>query len=1515
MIVNLIEKNQIFTTILPERIQGQYWLKDLDENGMQRELMSIEAKETGWIAKSNRIVSIINGQSEFIPEMILHSNSIFSVKISNMPASVLIYCEPLSENRQKMTKYVVPKSCMITIGREPGNTIIYKLTYVSSQHVRLSYTDGRWTIQDLGSTNGTYVNDRRVVSAALNYGDRIYIMGLKIVVGKQFISMNNPDQLVEMANKMLNPFPIQSVNLTNFQIEERQDTCFYRSPRFKQGIQPVKIQVDSPPQRQNQDTTPMALLLGPSMTMGLASASTGIFTLNNVMSRGGDLLSALPSLIMSGSMLLGTVLWPILTKRYEKKQKRKNEQLRQDKYLHYLDSIRDEIRMSCHQQAERLKQNILSSEECLTRVYPLDSSLWERILGQDDFLQLRLGVGDQTMLGEIHYPEKRFTLDDDYLQNALFSLKNEPQTLKDVPIAFNFKENQITGLVGLRSQLLQYIYSLLIQTTIYHSYDELKLVLFVDEEEAKDWQFAKWLPHQWTNDKTFRYYAENVEELKELSARLETELSDRFESKDEKAEFSPYYFIICSSHRMLEKSETIKHLLSLNKNIGVSFVFMMNEIRELPKETQSVIQVEDEVGRYFNKNDLSGQTLTFQPEFSSRIKIEEMAKRLANIALDLESTHYQFPKMVQFLEMFNVGKIEQLNILNRWHENNPTKSLQTPVGLDIYGEPFMLDLHEKFHGPHGLVAGMTGSGKSEFLLTYILSLAINYHPDEVSFILIDYKGGGLAGAFENELQHFRLPHLAGTITNLDKGEVHRALTSIDSELRRRQRVFNEARKATNEGTMDIYRYQQLYRDHVVKEPVPHLFIISDEFAELKSQQPEFMEQLISTARIGRSLGVHLILATQKPSGVVDDQIWSNSRFRVCLKVQEKADSMEMIKVPDAAAIAETGRFYLQVGYNEMFAMGQSAYSGASYVPQERIEKYVDSNIELINHNGQPVKEIKVRINKQHKGKKEVQIVSLVRYLSDLAKKENIHPHSLWLPSMPAVINADELIGCQKSDNKNELCPVIGMLDDPYNQNQRNLTLPLSRRGNCLIYGSAGSGTSLLLTTILYSLIKTHQASALHCYLLDFGSETLKDFKNAPQIGDVILSHESEKISNLFKMLQEEMQKRKELISEMGGNYASYCALAEEPVHNILVVINNYSAFREAYEEANEELLGLTRDGINCGIYFILTASLTNAVWYQLSQNFGQRLVLQMNDPNDYSILLGRTDGLQPANMLGRGLVQEERLLEFQTATCPLDQQELRKYCQQLRSESKTIARKVPILPDRVTLFDFEYEPDLHHLPIGIQRESLAPVMHNLGQSYVMLITGTDIQASAPVLRGIIAACQIIKDVNLQILDGDNIISEGGSSLEYIKKIEDLFYEVRDRNNRYKETGDVHVLDNESERVVILTGYSRIVSLLDADGKENLSLILEKGEAYYKIHFILMDSLSTLSSITAQSWYKRHVNGNGLWIGNGFGDQYLLKVSKTLQSYYEEIGEQFGYWVKKGKAVCVKLIEEEDDDHE
>ena len=337
------------------------------------------------------------------------------------------------------------------------------------------------------------------------------------------------------------------------------------------------------------------------------------------------------------------------------------------------------------------------------------------------------------------------------------------------------------------------------------------------------------------------------------------------------------------------------------------------------------------------------------------VNMMNVAKVLSNIPIEFEDGLKQLPDAITFLEMEKVGKVEQLNILNRWHSNDSTSSLKAEVGVDSQGDLMYLDLHEKFHGPHGLIAGMTGSGKSEFIITYILSMAINYSPDDVAFILIDYKGGGLAFAFENKATGKILPHLAGTITNLDKAEMDRTLVSISSEIKRRQKIFNDARDKLNESTIDIYKYQKYFKEGKLEEAIPHLFIICDEFAELKSQQPDFMDNLISVARIGRSLGVHLILATQKPSGVVNDQIWSNTKFRVCLKVQDESDSKEMLKRPEAASLKQTGRFYLQVGYDEYFALGQSGWCGAKYYPSEKIVKQVDKSINFLNDNGDFIK--------------------------------------------------------------------------------------------------------------------------------------------------------------------------------------------------------------------------------------------------------------------------------------------------------------------------------------------------------------------------------------------------------------------------------------------------------------------------------------------------------------------------------------------------------------------------------
>ena len=240
------------------------------------------------------------------------------------------------------------------------------------------------------------------------------------------------------------------------------------------------------------------------------------------------------------------------------------------------------------------------------------------------------------------------------------------------------------------------------------------------------------------------------------------------------------------------------------------------------------------------------------------------------------------------------------------------------VGFRSGNAPCYLDIHERYHGPHGLVAGTTGSGKSETLQTYILSLAVNFSPEDVGFFIIDYKGGGMANLFDG------LPHMIGSISNLSGNQVKRAMVSIQAENRRRQRIFAEY------GVNNINGYTALYKNGDTSEPIPHLFIIIDEFAELKREEPEFMKELISVAQVGRSLGVHLILSTQRPSGTVDENIWANSKFRLCLRVQDRQDSMDMLHRPEAAYLTQAGRCYLQVGNDEIFELFQSGWSGATY---------------------------------------------------------------------------------------------------------------------------------------------------------------------------------------------------------------------------------------------------------------------------------------------------------------------------------------------------------------------------------------------------------------------------------------------------------------------------------------------------------------------------------------------------------------------------------------------------------
>lgn len=1526
MQLTLIKKNEIYPCVLPEKQSGQYWVNQVNGRGDEERVISVEGVEGKWILKSNKNAIIQTEDSERIKAITIEPLCFYSIFLKNSNEKALLYSEPVTEDRKCFEKLILPAQGKLIIGRAEDCDISFSNAFASSRHAEILINGNEFFINDLNSSNGTFLNGRRVKNKPLKPGDVIYIMGLKIIISKGFIAINNPDGQMFYNKSVLKKFEKQQIELSeedeDMEEEVGTNNLFYRSPRFKRDIEKSEIKIDPPPTIGNLEETPLMLMLGPSITMGMTSLFTGLLTLQNVLRSNGDMRAAMPTLMMSFSMLLGTILWPMLTKRYEKKKRLERERLRQEKYKEYIEQVRERIDKECEHQSQILHENHVPTDNCIVRIKLRERNLWERTLGQNDFLKLRLGIGNLPLEAEIKYPEKKFTLDDDNLMDELYRLAEEPKILARVPVTLSLLEQTISGIIGSRGYVVSLVKDLIFQLASLHSYDELKFVFIYDKKEQDIWEFVKWLPHVWNKEKTIRFIATNPNEVKELSAFLEKEILNRESITDEEGikDISPYYVIFAMNKALAGKAEMINSILKHKKNYGFSLLTLYDELKNLPKECSMVVELDSSTSKIYDKNDITGKYIAFQPDPYLNHDVHELAVCLANTQLDTSVEDYTLPNMLTFLGMFGVGKIEHLNALSRWKENDPTITLETPIGIDTSGEIFKLDLHEKFHGPHGLIAGMTGSGKSEFIMTFILSLALNYHPHEVAFILIDYKGGGMANTFE------KLPHLAGTITNLDGAAVKRSLISIQSELKRRQAIFSETSKKVNVSNVDIYKYQKLYRDGVVREPLQHLFIISDEFAELKTQQPEFMEQLVSAARIGRSLGVHLILATQKPSGVVDDQIWSNSKFRICLKVQEKADSMDVIKRPDAAELSVTGRYFVQVGFNELFELGQSAWGGAPYYPADRIEKKRDDSVILIDNLGRVIKQVSA-----DKGKKQVknppkQMDETIKYLAELAKEENISVRPLWLDPIPELIFVDEL---KEKHNiartiKYFLNPVIGEVDDPASQRQVVMTLPITKEGNTVVYGVAGSGKTTFLTTLIYSLMENHTPKEINLYILDFGSETLRSFAKAPHVGDVLLSHEGEKINNLFKMLNKEIERRKKLFSDYGGDYQSYINNSKEAIESIVIVVHNYSAFAETYEEKEDAIAYLSREGIKYGIYFVVTALNTGAIRYRILQNFKQLFVLQLNDPTDYSGVLGNVEGVYPSKYKGRGIFKSDKVYEFQTANISKKAENtfefIRNYCQEyIKKWTDAPAKKIPILPKKIDkqylLREINSSPD-NKMPIGIEKNSLNTAYFDFDNLFINLILSQNndkadfVQGLAEVMVAKGASEIFVMDSESMFqLDDDKKYSYLAEEAELDEAVLQMFNTLVSRNNAFKDAKELGEKPPVFDKVTyIINSLSGLNTRLSPDSKNKLNVLLEKGDRAYNVNIVISDSVSNISSVAYESWFKTQVSlSDGIWIGNGISDQYQLKISKMGSDLYQEVGDSFGYTIVKGKAKLIKLL--------
>ena len=981
MRVNLIGENgHIDALLLPRVAEGKYRFSQAGSG-----FLSIEALGGQWYLCCDAATCFVGAQSVDCRQTPLALRQMYFLR--NAGRQYILYAETITKASSVFRNYRARYNVPIRFGRDNTNDIVSSNGFVSHHHAIFRLTERGWEVQDLESANGVYVNHCRVRgTAALKLGDVVYLMGPRVIVGTDFLSICSGDTKMYVSPSVLPVLdpPRGDVGVAT---GARRGGLYNRGPRSRYSMEWPAIAVDAPPMPMNSDKMPLVLRMGSSAVMGGRSIMMGSY-----------------------SMALTSLVFPFLTQRYTEKERKEYEARRLEKYGEYLEAKKQEIEKECKHEYDVLNANYPNMSSVLGYFESMVSRLWERRNTDDDFLTLRIGSGTVPMRAALEYPQERFEMEQDTLEAQMYALVQQTYVIPKAPVMTSLLEDYVCGVVGDRPYVLAFVRSLAAQLMMTHSYDEVKCIFLLEKEELPALNEVRYLPHVWNNERTIRFLATSQPGASAIGEYLRREMEGAFGAKADVAKYRrthPHYVVFALSKSLYDNLEVLKDVLAEDHNVGLSVVAAFEQ---QPKESTRIFRMSSTgTHQAYDLLHPDQPPQEFALDRYGEDRYLASMKKLANTSLMTIAGSYSLPKTFTFLEMFGVGKVEHLNLLKRWADSDPTRSLAAPVGVGTDGELFMLDLHEKRQGPHGLVAGMTGSGKSEFIITYILSMAVNFSPDEVAFLLIDYKGGGLAGAFEDKARGIHLPHLVGTITNLDGAAISRSMISIESELKRRQRIFNEAKSRCNEGTLDIYDYQRLYRAHRVEEPLPHLFIISDEFAELKSQQPEFMDKLISTARIGRSLGVHLILATQKPSGVVNDQIWSNTKFRVCLRVQDTGDSQDMLKRPDAASLKDTGRFYLQVGYNEYFAMGQSAWCGAEYIPQDEVVQQKDESVQVIDDTAQTL--LVAKPIKKKKKAESKQIVAVVQYLSEMAKREHIIPRTLLPPPLPTMLTLAQQISC------------------------------------------------------------------------------------------------------------------------------------------------------------------------------------------------------------------------------------------------------------------------------------------------------------------------------------------------------------------------------------------------------------------------------------------------------------------------------------------------------------------------
>jgi len=1203
----------------------------------------------------------------------------------------------------------VPEGRDMVVGRSPQADLSLGSESASWEHLRLHREEDGVRVLDSGSTNGTLLNGREVTEEGELVTESATILAGGVVL------LLRP-QLEEPAA----PAPGSLHNLT-----PAGTAPFNRPPRPgnpPQGeplVTPSRKDV-SPPAKFNVITVIAPLIMAVAMVAILKDLRFAMFAL------------------LSPVMAVG--MWA-----EGKRRHKKNLAEEKERFEKAIGQFQDEIRTAAAAETARRHRMIPDPATVVRRPALPTTSLWQRREHAEDFLALHAGTGNVPWKPELDSASSR--RQDELVKQAL-----EAARLEAAPVMVDLSNAGVVGIVGPREEALAVARSLLLQAAVHVGPADLTMGVFCDAGRGDDWSWASWLPH--TRQAGSSTGGRWMSSQRESSVAMLRALKDTVEQLP-----TPATLLVLDSEVLTEgRDAPARSLLGMGRLAPgtrtqdgkrvprVAGIVLAGSAEQLPAACTSIIRVGADAAAEVEQ---PGDLTEVKDVIAAGVSQETALRTAMSVAHfedpELSVPGASLPNLVRLPELLGAERPDAQSIRQLWDART---GFATPVGLGESG-PLTLDLVKD--GPHGLVGGTTGSGKSEFLRSLVAGLAARNDPTRLNFILIDFKGGAAFAACE------RLPHTIGTISNLDEQLADRALRALEAEMQRRQRLFAEA----GEGVDNLDAYLATHP----AEPMPRLLLVIDEFAMLAKDFPDVLQALVSVAAVGRTLGVHMILATQRPAGVVNDDILANTNLRVALRVQSREDSNNVIGVPAASAISRSqmGRAYVKLGQDDItpvqtaLVTGRALAEGTSSLdvrgvsdfgvpapapaapPSEVEENDLDLLIDaVLDANAAAGYAPPRQVWPEALGER-VELAGFVPDAADVAPGEGVASGR----DVPQGGDGAGDAGTEAAHAASgSVVPTVGdvdgsvvrvaLVDEPDLQRQSATGWDLDE-GNLMLLGVGGSGTTSTLASLALTLALHTDPAELDLLVLDMGSRGLAPLARLPHTVSYVGTGAGAK--------EEQARFLRHLRKELDARRAD-----PERRRRTVVLLDGLASLRDDLQDYSGQMLldmlyRAYADGPALGLSFAVSTTRAKAVPSAMDEVTLQKWLFRLADPYDYSAL-GVRDTAIPAPVPGR-CVEPRAKLQMHVATPGEGLEAAVERVQEKWAGAEEKAVVVRRLPQDVTMAELGVQPRLDGepwlLPVGLQEADLSPAMLEVYEGEHVLVAGSARSGKSSLLLALAAA--------------------------------------------------------------------------------------------------------------------------------------------------------------------------------